>query len=339
MKIYIYSILAVLIILSSCKKDAVTKKTPGDGQLVRVAFDLGYDYSKGAFNVTNKAGKLSTNSLVTNAVTDTTLAANATVLYVGVYQSDGSRLFLTKQLATDTAFGKVSYNLPPGNYTFVFVAGQAGLNLESSSSPKLTTDFVTYANQVSGGHFDFGFRDTFFQKISLTVGAAGINQNVSLKRITGQIVLNIEDAIPANVKYLIMYVSDANGFNTRASFSVSTATPVGVDGTLFVNSAVDTALTPGLKNKKLTIMLVNAGSPHQVRVVATDRLPPAGVLPGGYYGQSVADFTINDVPVQANHQTILSGKLFGGNGTTNTGGFQIKVDPEWDPTITTIPFQ
>ncbi|MFB9844769.1 FimB/Mfa2 family fimbrial subunit [Mucilaginibacter ginsenosidivorans] len=338
MKKYIYSALAILIGLSSCKKEAVNKTN--SGKLVNVSFNLSYNKLTGAFNVTNKTGKLSTNSLATTAVSDTTIGANATVLYVGVYQSDGSRLFLTKQLATDTAFGKVNYNLPAGNYTFVFVAGQTGLNYDSSSSPTLSSDFASYSNsRPNGAQFDFGFRDTFFQKVSLTIDNTGISQNINLKRITGQIVLNIEDAIPANVKYLIMYVSDANGLNTRASFSFNTAAPVGVDGDLYVSSSVDTPLTAGQKNRKLAIMLVNAGRPHQVRVIATDRMPLPGVAPGGYYGQTVANFTISDVPLQANHKTILSGKLFGGNGTVNTGGFQVTVDPTWDPTITTIPFQ
>ena len=341
MKKYIYSALAILIGLASCKKDAANKNEPVNGKTTHVSFNIGYDQSTGIFAVNNKSGKLGLNAVATTAV-DPVLAANAKVLYVGVYQADGTRLFLTQQLATDTAFGKVNYNLPAGTYTFVFIAGQSGLIVSTAGSPaRLNNNFASYQTTRSAAFVDRGFQDTFFQKITITIGATGINQAISLPRITGQVILNVEDAIPANVKYMIMYVSDAtqNTAGQSAIFNFSTATVSGIDGELFASTPADTALVAGVKNKKLVVNLVNVNQPHVVRVFATDRLPPSGSFSNQYYGQTVSSFTISNVPVQANHQTILSGKLFGGNGTTNTGGFQITVDPTWDPTITTIPFQ
>src|ERR1043165_9982936 len=126
MKKYIYSALAVLIGLASCKKDAVNKTGSNNSKTSRVSFNIGFSQATGVFGVKNGSANLKLNTLATNAV-DPVLAANAKVLYVGVYQADGARLFLTKQLATDTAFGTVNYNLPQGTYTFVFIAGQNGL--------------------------------------------------------------------------------------------------------------------------------------------------------------------------------------------------------------------
>jgi len=340
MKKYIFSALAVLMGLASCKKDAANKTVPGNRKTAHVSFNMGFSQSTGIFAVKNESGKSRLNALAATAV-DPVLAANAKVLYVGVYQADGTRLFLTKQLATDTAFGKVNYNLPAGTYTFVFIAGQNGLNVQSGSPALLNNSFANYTFPRGDGHDNTGFQDTFFQKISVTVGTTGINQSVSLARITGQIVLNIEDAIPANVKFIIMYSEDgpSNTGAISASFNFSTASVQGIDGSLFAATSKDTAVVTGVKNKKLVLNLVNTGTPHQIRIFATDRLTPSGAFFGQYFGQIVSSFTISNVPVQANHQTILSGKLFGGNGTVNTGGFQITVDPVWDPTITTIPFQ
>jgi len=59
----------------------------------------------------------------------------------------------------------------------------------------------------------------------------------------------------------------------------------------------------------------------------------------GVVGDLIADVTVPNVTVQPNHQTVVSGKLFGGNGTGNAGAFTVTVDPTWDPSPTTIPFQ
>lgn len=54
--------------------------------------------------------------------------------------------------------------------------------------------------------------DAFFKKINLTLGSSGTfqNQNVDLDRMVSEITVNIEDAIPQNVKFLCVQISDDN---------------------------------------------------------------------------------------------------------------------------------
>src|SRR3569833_2958671 len=119
MKKYIFSAIALMIIFSACKKEAAVHKittTP-------VSFNVGFSQSTGTYDVAGQTGKIALHALA-DATTDSTLVKNASIMYIAVYQSDGTRIFLTKQLATDSTFGKANYNLPAGNYTVAFVAGQ-----------------------------------------------------------------------------------------------------------------------------------------------------------------------------------------------------------------------
>src|SRR5579863_9170388 len=129
MKRYILSIIAIMIALSACKRDAVNKpvtqgKTP-------VTFRVGFAQSTGSFNgaVKINSGKFSAHTLAA----DTSLTKYASVILVGLYASDGTKISLTTQLSTDTAFGKINFNLSPGNYTVTFAAGQSGLTEKGTS--------------------------------------------------------------------------------------------------------------------------------------------------------------------------------------------------------------
>ncbi|MFI5162002.1 MAG: FimB/Mfa2 family fimbrial subunit [Sphingobacteriales bacterium] len=339
MKRYIFSLIAIMVVFSACKKDAVNKSTP-NSKSVPVTFNVGYSQSVGSFNGARNLAKLTGHNLAA----DSTLKANAKTLYVGVYQSDGNQLFLTKQLSTDTSFGKMNFNLPAGNYTVVFAAGQE--NLFMSGSTLSRTDIV-YSVEVGNGNFDRRWHSTFFQKINLTVGSTGVVQNISLNRIDAQIVIDIEDAIPSNVKFLFAQVTDnksQGGANNTDLVALTGAPALGSnDGLLYVRTNSDTAVTPGTKNTRFCVTLLDTSNPYTVSIYAYDQLPlvtsPGGNRDFSPMGNIIGFFTTSTVTVQTGHQTILSGKLFGGNGTTNTGGFQMTVNPTWDPTTTTIPFQ
>jgi len=319
--------------LSACRKDAV-KKT-ADKSKTPVTFALGFTQSTGGFNgaANITKGKFGPHTLAM----DTSLTKYASVIYIGVYASDGTQLFLTKQLATDTAFGKVNYNLSPGSYTVTFSAGQSGM--VEGGTTLANTDFYY---PVGPSYHPYIWKNSFFKKISLTVGNASINQSVTLSRIDAQVIVNIEDAVPANVKFIFFSISDEQGgYTVQQLFDTNTGGPYPgtATGYEFANTSLDTALIAGTKNIKLMIPLLASNRKFDINIVAYDRLPPAG-FQGSTFGENiVASYSTSNVTIQNGHQTILSGKLFGGNGLSNTGGFQITVDPQWGTTTTTIPFQ
>ena len=320
--------------LSACKKDAVKKPT-GPGK-TSITFALGFTQSTGGFNGAANITK-SKFGPHTLAV-DTSLTKYASVIYVGVYASDGTQLFLTKQLSTDTVFGKVNYNLSPGNYTVTFAAGQSGM-IEADGN-KLSGAAFWY--QDGPPRQPYIWKNSFFQKINLTVGNTAINQTVNLKRIDSQIIVNIEDAVPANAKFIFFGVLDNQSEpSIQSAFSIGTGSyRTGSSmGYLFTNTPLDTALTPGTKNIKLMIPVLGDSKPFSVAIYAFDKLPPPTYEGNPYTGNIIASAFITNVNVQAGHQTILSGKLFGGNGLTDTGGFRMTVDPQWGTPTTTIPFQ
>lgn len=313
MKKHIITLIAIIAIFSACKKDAINSGKNGKNT-VPVNFNIGYTQSTGTFNVSPNGSKLGTHTL---ASVDPTLAANAKVLYIAIYGSDGSRLYLTKQLSTDTVFGKAQYNLPPGTYTVAFAAGQNNLIYNGTA---LANDNFNYSGTT-------GWQDTFFQKETLTVGASGINQSVTLERIVSQIIVNIEDAIPSNVTWIQVALGSSQtsgqpvfGVNAGAALGNSTGT---------IHIPTGQPIVPGTKNTKFSFIVLSTAIPYTVQILAD-------ATPGG---QTIGYAFITSVATQAGHQTTVAGQLFGGNGMTNTGGFQATIDPVWDPTTTTIPFQ
>lgn len=331
MKKQILILMAIIAVFSACKKDAVNTGKNGKGT-VPVTFNIGYSQSTGAYGVSNNGSRLGAHAL---ASVDPVLAANAKTLYIAIYQSDGTRLYLTKQLSTDTVFGKAQYNLPPGTYTVVFAAGQ---NNFFYSGTALANDNLVYSAPLSGGGTDNSWQDTFFLKESLTVTSTGINQSVTLPRIDSQVIVDIEDAVPSNVKF-IQVVANDNSFTTGyPTFTINTATPTGNTGTVIAHSSLTTPITTGGKNTKFAFILLNSSKTYIVQITAADQLPVGGYN-GTISGQQIAYARVDGVAIQAGHQTMLNGQLFGGNGMTNTGGFQVTLDPVWDPNTTTIPFQ
>ncbi|MGZ3944584.1 MAG: hypothetical protein ACXVJB_06555 [Mucilaginibacter sp.] len=337
MKIYILTLSVIMIALSACKKDAANK--PVTNGKTRVTFNVGYSQSTGSFN--GAANLTKSKFSVRTLAVDTTLAKYASVIYIGVYTTDGSQVFLTKQLSTDTVFGSVHYDLPAGNYIVTFAAGQAGM-IETGTT--LANTYINYGVSANGAN---PWQNTFFEKMNLTVGSSSINQNVTLNRIGAQLVVNIEDAVPSNVKSIMVSMTDNPTQTAGNAFAVGSETagipgnPPSDPGLMFAYTPINTSITAGTKNLKFAIAFLKVAAPYTVTIAAYNQT--IGGVPNGPLSQSsnttVAYYIIPNVTAQAGARTILSGKLFGGNGTTNTGGFRMTVDPQWSPTTTTIPFQ
>jgi hypothetical protein len=317
MKRIFYCLMSVCIIISSCKKEHA-KDTAPDQNLYKVAFKVGFSQATGNF----KTNGLTTNGLVSNAA-DTSLTNHLTILYYAVYDSVGNNVHTTKQLSTDVSFGSYTDNLHVGKYTVVIAGGQSGfvlipdftiLNLTTS---KLSTDVVCYASTDISGNFVPGnfVKDAFVKKLALTVSTSNTNQSISLDRITSNLVVNIADAIPTNAGNVGITVSSAN------EFYLATLTTNATIGNFTITKQLLTT-DIGTTNYKISTLLLPLPTPTgSVDLVCKTS---ANVV--------IAEKIIPNVNCQPNTETILTGNLFGGNGTTSTDGFQIKIDTAWGTT-------
>ncbi|QEM11981.1 hypothetical protein [Mucilaginibacter rubeus] len=304
MKKYLPLLLGVYFFAFSCKKDHHPGTDP-DAKEYDVKFGLnGFTQS-----ITTMAGKKTqTNGLQTNA-TPTPVTADylKVVRYLvfgpGDYSEEGPIFHSIVIDSTASNFGVISDRLPAGTYTVVVAAGKAGLQF-SNSNPKQ----IYYTKDVSYQPF---WKDTFFDKFQLTV-SGDINQDVTLSRIVAQLQINIEDAIPANAKTIIVNISDESRqylIGTEKSGQMSSMTL-----TIVIPDAAK-----GKPNFKITSLMGNTSTPFAVKITCYDANQNA-------VGSGV---TVPNVTCQKNTKTILSGKLFN-YGTTDP--FTIGINNDWDPT-------
>jgi hypothetical protein len=347
MKIYIYSTLALIMVFAACKKENTDKAASTSEKLSHVTFNVGFAQSTGVFNVTNNANKLKINSVSTTATVDSVLKNAVDVIYANVYDVNGNPLITTTQLSTDTAnFGKASFTLPPGNYTVVFAAGKTGLIFNSNA--QLSALNLLYVRSIpNSSNYDSHMEDTFFKKISLTVGANGSiqSQNVELDRIVSEIIVNIEDAIPQNVKFICVQLSDDN-FTMPAvqqvqQFNVLSGAPLTPNnfGSIGIFTPPTVLVKTGVKNMRFSRFMLNTNKPFTIRLLAVNTLQANNYSGFGFAGDAIADVSIKNVTIQTGHQTLVTGKLFGGAGLPAGNGFTIGVNPTWDPTPIIVPFQ
>ena len=319
------------MILASCKKEHAKDTTPVQS-LHKVAFKVGFSQQTSAY-LTNSLNShnLSLTRLNTNAV-DTSLTDNhvSTICYA-VYDSLGNNVHNITQLSTDANFGILTDNLRAGNYTVILAAGQTGLSIgldpanTTTTTSKISTDIVSYGDEYP---IDLPGKDIFYKKLSLTVTNTDASQSVNLDRITSRLTVDIEDAIPANAKYIVLTFIGAPAFK----YYVGTSTAGAGNTTTF--SVIDTITVAkiGTTNNKLTTILLSPPSAFSVNLMCGTGIgSPPGIT-------VIAQKTIPNVTCQPNTQTILTGNLFGGAGAPVTGGFSLTIDTSWNSTPITKSF-
>ncbi|SHM17693.1 hypothetical protein [Mucilaginibacter sp. OK098] len=323
MKKFLFGLILVCIMLVSCKKDH--SKDHGTSTTThKVAFNVGFSKSTGAFETSN----LKTNGLKENAA-DTALTNHADVLYFAVYDSNGGNITTVKQLSTDPGFGSYTDNLASGTYFLVVAAGGNNLIVSGDKAKyvdvprKLSTDVLAYGfdEDINNGYLSWHpfTDDTFYKKITLNVTNTDINQSISLDRITSKLVVNIEDALPANAK--TMYVLT----NPSDKFYIGSGTGSISEGNNEIISPVSAAQI-GTTNFKLAQLFLTS-APFSVNVYCSSLPPPP---PYTNIPNIIANKNISNVTGQPNKVTLLSGSLFGGTTTHSTGGFTVSVDTTWN---------
>ncbi len=333
MKRYLYCISVLSLLIFSCKKDkktnTVDNKTP-----VAVTFNVsGFSQSTEVF--TSGSQKIQSTNLITNALTD-----NIESILYAVYDVNGKPVKTINQYKTQSGFGTINDNLIPGDYTFVFIGYKNDLGADGNGSGTIGYNDAnmsgTGVNQITFNNANISFyndprsykavpfKDTFAKKVSLTVTTQNSPQAVVLDRITSQLQINIEDALPADAKTLHVDID-----TEYYAFKFSSFMPISNFQGKSFNIAIPSG-SAGQSNFNTTTYLLNNVAPFSVTIQCLDAS-----------NKIIASKVISNVTCVRNKKTILTGKLFSrsaGSGSAGTNGFTIQIDPTWAPPGATISF-
>ncbi len=303
-KAILYSMVMSLIFFS-CKKDHSPIQNPTEK-----TYSVKFNVSGFTEQIVNSTGGKQTNSLQTNSVSIPT-AGYLTILYYYVFDNNGNFLHKITQDSTTTNFGSISDDLPSGTYTVVIAAGKAGFSSPSNVQAAISAHLITYSPNTAAPK---AWQDTFYGTFPLTVSGGSVSQAVTLSRIVGELEININDAIPANV----------------ASISVSLD-----QEDLQYNFATNKAAYPATVVKTITIPASEIGKTNfQGYTIVANTLTPFTVTITSYDASKhvVSAAIVDGVSCQVNTRTILSGSLFGSNNS-----FNVTLNTGWGTPIQ-IPF-
>lgn len=285
----------------SCKKDGSGTTNPSQKTL-KVNFKVA-GFSQ---QLTDASKQRQVNSIKTDATSNLTSAFS--FFHYFAFDAKGVRVSHIDQDSSYADFGNISDNLPAGTYKFLFVGGQSGMNM-------VYNGYSGYGSIEGYGGSYLPWKDTFYQSFDLTVTSGEVNQSVTLKRIFAQLSINLLDKIPANASKITL---TASAEYENYFFEVgNSGTPQPYTATYIVPaSAIGTA------NFKRTILLSNTTTPFTATITCYD-------ASGKIIGQAI----INNITLQANTQTILSGNLF----ATSTN-FAIGLNQDWSSGPISIQF-
>ncbi|MCD8740266.1 hypothetical protein LT679_06595 [Mucilaginibacter roseus] len=281
------SVLALL--LFACKKGSKDTPPPTDEKKYAVTFnvsDFSQDYGPLESAKQKKGLKLNADSSSTER------------LVYQLFKEGGTGFIAYKNLLRgDAGFGTFSEQLTPGNYIAAFVGSSKYLQ---NSGDKKTFTYLGPWGEI------------FTKRVSFTVSSAPVNTSVQLDRVNNQLVLNIEDAIPADVKKIEFSYTDNFALNVTASgngFTNANTRTV----TVYVTSA-----EVGKTNYKIAVnTCYNAASTVTIRYFKNDPNVPYGIK------------TVPNVIRKTNYRTTVSGKLF----TPGNAGFTVDLDDTWDEPV------
>lgn len=272
MKKYLF-LAAMVSALFACSKDA---KQPASVQKSVVSFNVtSWSIDQQQMNAPRRAPIL--DDVDGQALTD-------------LYLFDGKTL-LVHQTSDQDDFGTISLQLDYGQHSLSFVATRS--------------DGLSYENGILSCT---SLRPYFGKLLALNVDASTGEQNVVLQRVTGMLIVNIEDAVPTNcakVNYAIA---------TRYT-DLNVETLAGVNGAAW-NSDVNYTSKVGLTNQSVNLNLLssNYGIAYTTTVTITA------------YNSSntiIAQKVVDNVPINSNVKTTMSGSLFTGSG------FSISANHTW----------
>lgn len=230
-----------------------------------------------------------------------------TRITLAVYQN-GTIVDQVNQSTEDDNFGNIEMKLAEGTYNVVVLAHNCNgaVNLANDINKVAMPD-----NKVT---------DSFWCNQEFTVSGTTTNVNLSLERIVGKFVLNVEDNIPENVKTMQFYY-------TGGSSTLDAENGVGI-----VNSR---------QTVKIPITSDMVGKPASFEVYTFPRTDSEflkmKVTALNASGGTITEKTFENVPIAKNQVTTYSGSFFGSTpgGEDQNVSFTITVNTVWDDQVDT----
>jgi len=215
------------------------------------------------------------------------------------YKSDGTELVELLQLKDDnttyTTYGEFTTTLPLGSYTMV-VIGRAHyegdvLELTSPTSASYTSDRV---------------RETFATTQTVNITGNAVNLSATLDRVVSKVVVHSTDNRTTNVS------------NIRVTFSAGGKSFSPTTGLATVNTGFSNTTQGNTIEEPVIINnYVFLATDQQTMNITVETLDSEG--------NTLFSETVNEVPLQRNKQTTLTGKMF--SADVAAGSF--KLNTEW----------
>jgi hypothetical protein len=238
-----------------------------------------------------------------------------------------------RYINTTDPYNVLTDSLVAGTYTVVFAGdnGGSGIGINNDDSDfdavklfYLIPQAVIYVGQ--------GLDPVpvnvplFFSKTTLVVGNQNTTSNITLNRVVGQVEVDLQDAMPANVAYIVIARQNEDGgfmINTETStFPVENEDD---QGNLIDNGEnVITSSEIGKTDLLFYRFIWNTATPVTIILQARDK-----------NSQVLFTKTIPNVPFYQNRRTILTGKLF---NNTSSNQFTLTTNQAWGPDGPTIHF-
>ena len=293
----------ISIALLSCKKDHHTSTTEPTGKLYPVSFNIS------SFTQVNVPVDQNSKTKVNDVAPS---ASNLTQIVYTLFDSN-NKLKKTVYIPKGAPnFGTFTDSIPSGNYTAVFLGATVALNPNDNHASSTPPTFIYY--QVP-------YPETFYNKVSFTVGNTPVQQGIVLKRMTSELYVNIKDSIPPNARYLEFHVT---GLHNTCNFLDAKSSLVGGGGETYIANTL-TSADIGKTNFQMGMRIFNNTSSVTAWVVAKD-----------VNGSVITQKYIYNITLQANTRTILTGNVFKNSG--GTGGITVTFNPNYNTTDITQSF-
>lgn len=212
---------------------------------------------------------------------------------------DGKLVNEVTQSSEDETFGTVTLNSDYGTHDYVFVGHNSVTCSYDNGKNELTFDKIL---------------DTFTATQTLTVDIeTEEKQSVKMLRQVAGIKLVMQDAIPQNAACIELTI---NGYST----SLNPKTGVGSTATEHVRKWEYSTTNIGKTNTSYTLYTFLPKEEHTVDVT---------IRVEGTDGKDIVNYTLEDISVEKNKMTVISGYLLAMEMTAS-----VSVEGDWDEDIT-----
>ena len=278
---------ASLLVVSCSKKDGLTTVQPGELTPVRVSVN---DFSISVDTIPSKGDPISGYTGV-KAIT------------LAFYTTGGTEQYKATQLRADAStyetFGEFDCALPMGSYTMVVLG--YGLN---EGEPAITLNSPTEAT-----FGDYPARETFVatQAVSIT-NTSTVEISATLSRVISKLKVHSTDGCTENaVNVRTTFSAGGKAFNPTTGLAISNS---GFSNVLPIQSV--------LGNPTTSVSYLFLATDEQSMTVTIDVLDADG--------ESISHKVVNNVPLQRNRITTLTGSLYNASSSSS-----FEIDTDWLP--------